>query len=78
MIPKWVSKNEGISGVAPLGAALVAQTDFFMAKKYATSAPKVLSTIEKSIKNVTKELPDCEKDFQKSSLFGAKPPSHGG
>ena len=36
------------------------------------------TTIEKWAKNDTKELPDCEKDIQKSSLFGAKPPSHGG
>ena len=64
-------------GVAPFGAALVAQTGFIV-KKYAPSAPKVLPTIEKWAKNNTKELPDCEKDLQKSSLFEAKPPSHGG
>ena len=46
MIPKWVSKSEGILGEMPLGAPLVAQT-VFVIKKWAPCAPKVLPMIEK-------------------------------
>ena len=45
MIPKWVSKNEGILGKMHLGAPLVAQT-VFVITKWAPSAPKVLPMIE--------------------------------
>ena len=46
MTPKWVPETDFISGVAPLGAALVAQTDFGH-QKWVPSAPKVLPRIEK-------------------------------
>ena len=69
MTPKSIPKDEGISGVAPLGAPLVAQTAFGH-QKLAPSAPKVLPMIEKSTKNDTKEPPDCEKELPKSSLLG--------
>ena len=72
MIPKSVPKDEGISGVAPLGAPLVAQTAFGH-QKLAPSAPKVLPMIEKSIKNDTKELPDCETELPNRSFFGTRP-----
>ena len=51
LTPKWVPKSEGISGVAPLGAALVAQTGFVI-KKWASSASQVLPRIEKSSPSV--------------------------
>ena len=72
MTPNSVPKDDFISGVAPLGAPLVAQTAFGH-QKFAPSAPKLLSMIEKSIKNHTKEPPDCEKKLSNSSLFGTWP-----
>ena len=65
-------KDELISGVAPLGALLVAQAAPGH-QKLAPSAPKVLPMIEKSTKNDTKEPPDCEKELPNSSLFGTWP-----
>ena len=53
--PKSIQKSEGTSGVAPLGAPLVAQTAFGH-QKLAPSAPNVLPMIEKSTKNDTKRL----------------------
>ena len=72
MTPKSVPKDEFISGVAPVGAPLVALTAFGH-EKLAPRAPKVPPMIEKTTKNDTKEPPDCEKELQKSSLFGAWP-----
>ena len=72
MTPKSVPKDEFISGVAPLGAPLVAQTAFGH-QKLAPSAPKVLPMIENSAKNNTKEPPDCEKELPNSSFFGTWP-----
>ena len=43
----------------------------FGALKIGPGAPKVLPMIEKLTKHDTKEPPDCEKELQKSSLFGA-------
>ena len=45
----------------------------FWALKMDPSAPKVLPMIEKWTKNDTKDPQDCEKELQKSSLFGAWP-----
>ena len=67
VIPKSLPKNEWIWGV---GALLVALTAFGR-QKWAHSAPKVLPTIKKMANHDTKELVDCEKEFQKSSFFGA-------
>ena len=72
MTRKSVPKSEGISGMAPLVAPLVAQTALVHQKR-APSAPKVLPRIEKLRKNSTKKPPDCEKVLQKSSLLGAWP-----
>ena len=67
MIPKSIPKDAGISGVAPLGAPLVAQTAFGH-QKLVPSAPKVIPIIEKSTKHDTKDLPECE-TWPNSSLF---------
>ena len=74
MTPKSVQKDEGISGVAPLGAPLVAQTAFGH-QKLGPSAPKVLPlpVIKKSTKNDNKEPPDCEKELPNRSFFGTWP-----
>ena len=72
MTPKSVPKNEFIFGVAPLGASLVALTAFGH-EKLSPSAPKVPPMIEKSTKNDTKELPDCEKELPNSSFLGTWP-----
>ena len=69
MTSKSVPKDDFISGVAPLGAPLVALTAFGH-QKLAPRAPKVLPMIEKSTKNNTKETPNCEKELPNSSLFG--------
>jgi hypothetical protein len=61
MTPKSVPKDEVISGVAPLGAPLVALTAFGH-QKLAPSAAQVLPMIEKSTKNDTKEPPNYEKE----------------
>ena len=71
-IPKSAPKDEGISGVAPLGTPLLAQTAF-RHQKLAPSARKVLPMIKKSTKNNTKEAPDCEKELPNSSFFGNWP-----
>ena len=63
MTPKSVPKDDFISGVAPLGAPLVALTAFGH-QKLAPKAPKVPRTIEKSTKNDTKEPPECEKTLK--------------
>ena len=68
MIPKLVPENELIFGVAPPGAPLVAQTAK-MGPHRSQSAPND----RKINKNDTKEPQDCEKELQKSSLFGAWP-----
>ena len=60
MTPKSIPKDEFISGVAPLGAPLVAQTAFGH-QKLVPSAAQVLPIIEKSTKKDTKEPPNCEK-----------------
>ena len=72
MPPKWDPTSEYILGEMPLGAPLVAQT-VFVIKKWAPSVPKVLPMIEKCTKNETEDLPDCEKHFQKWTLFGSRP-----
>ena len=72
MIPKSVPKDEFISGVAPLGAPLVALTAFGR-QKLAPRAPKVLPKIEKSTQNDTKEPPDCEKELPNSCFLGTWP-----
>ena len=72
MTPNSVPKDDFISGVAPLGAPLVAQTAFGH-QKLAPSAPKVLQIIEKSTKNDIKEHPDWEKELPNSSFFGTWP-----
>jgi hypothetical protein len=68
-VPK---KDEGISGVAPFGAPLVAQTAFGH-QKLVPSAAQVLPMIEKSTKKNTKEPPNCEKDALNSSFLGTWP-----
>ena len=60
MTPKSVPKDDFISGVAPLGAPLVALTAFGH-QMLPPKAPKVPPMIEKSTKNDLKEAPDCEK-----------------
>ena len=70
--PKSVPKDEGISGVAPLGAPLVALTAFGH-QMLPPRAPKVPPMIEKSTKNDLKEPPDCEKELPNSSLLGTWP-----
>ena len=72
MTPTSVPKNDFISGVAPLGAPLVALTAFGR-QKLAPGAPKVPPMIEKSTKNNTKELLDCEKELPNSSFLGTWP-----
>ena len=71
MTPKWIQKSEGILGEIPLGAPLVVQT-VFVIKKRASNAPKAPPRLEKWHKNDTNEPPECENEFQKSTLFGAK------
>ena len=61
MTLKSVPKDDFISGVAPLGAPLVAQTAIGH-QKLAPSAPKVLQMIKKSTKNNTKEPPIAKKN----------------
>ena len=72
MTPRSVPKDEGISGVAPLGAPLVALTAFW-ASNVAPKAPKVPPILEKSTKNNLKEPPDCEKELPNSSFLGTWP-----
>ena len=72
LTPKSVPENEAISGVASLGAPVVAQTALGHLK-WAPSASKVLPVIQKYGKPDTKEIPDCEKELQKSSFFGPWP-----
>ena len=69
MTPKSIPKDDFISGVAPLGAPLVALTAFGH-EKLPPKAPKVPPMIEKSTKNYLKELPDCEKELPNSSFVG--------
>jgi hypothetical protein len=69
MTPKSVPKDEGISGVAPLGAPLVAQTAFGH-QKVVPSAAQVLPMIEKSIKKNTKEPPQLRKRCPEFKFFG--------
>ena len=70
--PKSIPKDDFISGVAPLGAPLVAETAPGH-QKLVPSAPKVLPITEKSTKNDTKEPSDCEKELPNSSFFGIWP-----
>ena len=56
MTPKSVPKDKFISGVAPLGAPLVAQT-VFGHQKLVPSAAQVLPIIEKSTKKTPKSPP---------------------
>ena len=72
MTPKSVPKDDFISGVAPLGAPLVALTAFGH-QKLAPRAPKVPPMFEKSTKNDFKEPPDCEKELPNSSFLGTWP-----
>ena len=72
MTPKSVQKDEGISGVAPLGAPLVALTAFGH-QKLPPRAPKGPPMIEKSTKNDPKEPADCEKELPNSSFLGTWP-----
>ena len=70
MTPKSVPKDEGISGVAPLGAPLVALTALGH-QMLPPRAPKVPPMIEKSTKNDTKEpAPRLRKKNSKFKLFG--------
>ena len=71
MTPKWLQKSDRILGEILPGAPLVVQT-VFVIKKWAPSAAKVLPRLEKLAKNYTKEIPECENELQKSTLFGAK------
>ena len=57
MISQRFQNRDFISGVAPLGAPLVARTAFGH-QTFAPRAPKVPPMIEKSTKNDTKEPPD--------------------
>ena len=72
MTPKSVPKDEVISGVAPLGAPLVALTAFGH-QMLPPRAPKVPPMIEKSTKNDLTEPPDCEKELPNSSFLGTWP-----
>ena len=72
MTPKSVPKDKGISGVAPLGAPLVALTALGH-QMLPHRAPKVPPMIEKSTKNDLTEPPDCEKELQNSSFLGTWP-----
>ena len=72
MTPKSVQKDEGISGVAPLGAPLVAQTAFGH-QKLVPNAAQVLPIIKKSTKKNTKESPNCDKELPNSSFLGTWP-----
>ena len=67
MTPKSVPKDDFISGVAPLGAPVVALTAFGH-QKLAPRAPTVPPMIKKSTKKDTKDLPDCEKELPKLSF----------
>ena len=71
MTPKSFPKDEFISGVAPLGAPLVAQTAFGH-QKLVPSAAQVLPMIENDSK-ITPKSPPIPKKLQKSSPFGAWP-----
>ena len=64
MTPKSGPKDNFISGVAPLGAPLVALP------KLVPRAPKALRMIGKSTKNDAKEPPDCEQKASKYKFFG--------
>ena len=63
MTPKSIPKDEGISGVAPLGAPLVAQTAFGH-RELVPSAAQVLPMIEKSTKKTPKSPPIAKKNSQ--------------
>ena len=67
MAPKSIPNSDEISGVAPLGTPVVAQTAFGY-QKWAPNAPKVVAMIEKSIKDDTKEPPIAKKN-SKNQVF---------
>ena len=69
MTPKSVPKDEGISGVAPLGAPLVAQTAFGH-QKLVPSAAQVLPKIRKINKKRHQRDPQLRKRAPKFKLFG--------
>ena len=80
--PKWLQKPVGILGEMPVGAPLVVQTVFVM-KKLAPSAPKVRPRAKNepnmipentsNVKKNSKKSPECEKELQMWTLFGARP-----
>ena len=72
MTPNSLPKDDSISGGAPLGAPLVAQTAFGH-QKLAPSAAQSASSDRKINKNDTKEPPDCEKELLNSSFLGTWP-----
>ena len=72
MTPKSVPKDDFISGVAPLGAPLVAQTAFGH-QKLPPRAPKVPPMIEKSTKSDPKEPPIAKKSFQIQAFWEPGP-----
>ena len=72
MTPKSVPKDEFISGVAPLGAPLVALTAFGH-EKLAPRAPKVPPMIEKQPKLTPKSPPIAKKSFQVQAFWEPGP-----
>ena len=72
MTPKSVPKDDFISGVAPLGAPLVALIAFGH-QMLPPRPPKVPPIIEKSTKKDTKEPPNREKELPNSSFLGTWP-----
>ena len=67
--PKGLQKGDFISGVAPLGAPLEPQADFWF-KKWAHSAPKVLPGTEKCFKNDPKRAKNDPKSDLESAFIG--------
>ena len=59
-VPKGVQKGDGISGVAALGAPWTPQS-VFEHKKYAQSAPKMTSRVQKWPQNASKVTPKVAK-----------------
>ena len=67
--PKGLQKGEFISGVAPLGAPLEPQADFWF-KKWAHSAPKVPPGTEKCSKITPKKAKKYPKSDPDSAFIG--------
>ena len=72
MTPKSVPKDDFISGVAPLGASLVALTALGH-QKLAPRAPKVLPMIENQQKLTPKSPPIAKKSFQIQAFWEPGP-----